>query len=117
MVDAPVVTETTALGAAMLAALQCGVYRSLDELRENWQCGRSFQTLPWIRQSPVVLYRGWQKAPQRSQTHFGSTWRVYRQGSIYAYGSFTLGTVHYREAGAGAPLVLLHANPGDSRDF
>lgn len=28
-----------------------------------------------------------------------------------------LGTVHYREAGQGAPLVLLHANPGDSRDF
>lgn len=27
------------------------------------------------------------------------------------------GTVHYLEHGNGVPLVLLHANPGDSRDF
>ena len=25
--------------------------------------------------------------------------------------------VHYTAHGEGAPLVLLHANPGDSRDF
>ena len=27
------------------------------------------------------------------------------------------GRVHYTESGAGTPLLLLHANPGDSRDF
>ncbi len=27
------------------------------------------------------------------------------------------GTVHYTDYGKGTPLVLLHANPGDSRDF
>jgi pimeloyl-ACP methyl ester carboxylesterase len=27
------------------------------------------------------------------------------------------GVVHYREAGQGTPLILLHANPGDSLDF
>lgn len=27
------------------------------------------------------------------------------------------GAVHYRELGQGIPLLLLHANPGDSRDF
>lgn len=27
------------------------------------------------------------------------------------------GAVHYLDQGEGAPLVLLHANPGDSRDF
>lgn len=27
------------------------------------------------------------------------------------------GTVHYTDSGAGAPIVLLHANPGDSRDY
>lgn len=27
------------------------------------------------------------------------------------------GPLHYREAGEGFPLILLHANPGDSRDF
>jgi pimeloyl-ACP methyl ester carboxylesterase len=29
----------------------------------------------------------------------------------------TAGRVHYREAGQGIPLLLLHANPGDSLDF
>lgn len=29
----------------------------------------------------------------------------------------SLGPVHYREHGQGIPLVLLHANPGDSQDF
>lgn len=27
------------------------------------------------------------------------------------------GAVHYTESGQGIPLILLHANPGDSRDF
>jgi pimeloyl-ACP methyl ester carboxylesterase len=27
------------------------------------------------------------------------------------------GSVHYSEQGEGAPIVLLHANPGDSKDF
>ncbi len=27
------------------------------------------------------------------------------------------GSVHYTEHGRGVPLVLLHANPGDSKDF
>lgn len=27
------------------------------------------------------------------------------------------GRVHYREGGSGPPLILLHANPGDNRDF
>lgn len=31
--------------------------------------------------------------------------------------SLSSGTIHYREQGQGVPLVLLHANPGDSRDF
>ena len=26
-------------------------------------------------------------------------------------------TLHYRDAGKGPPLILLHANPGDSRDY
>ncbi len=31
--------------------------------------------------------------------------------------SIPSGKVHYVEAGEGLPLILLHANPGDSRDF
>ena len=31
--------------------------------------------------------------------------------------NLSAGPVHYTEAGQGTPIVLLHANPGDSRDF
>ena len=43
----PQVIETTALGAAYLAGLSCGLYRSLDELSAQWQVERRFlPTLP-----------------------------------------------------------------------
>ena len=42
----PAVTETTALGAAYLAGLSCGVYRNTDELSELWRAERRF--LPTI---------------------------------------------------------------------
>jgi glycerol kinase len=38
----PRVTETTALGAAYLAGLSCGVYNTLDELAAQWQVERTF---------------------------------------------------------------------------
>ena len=38
----PQVIETTALGAAYLAGLSCGVWRSLDELSAQWQAERRF---------------------------------------------------------------------------
>ncbi|AJD47594.1 glycerol kinase [Isoalcanivorax pacificus W11-5] len=41
-VDRPVITETTALGAAYLAGLQVGVFSSLDEIGQHWQCDRDF---------------------------------------------------------------------------
>jgi glycerol kinase len=39
----PRITETTALGAAYLAGLACGVYRGLDELAAQWQVERTFR--------------------------------------------------------------------------
>jgi glycerol kinase len=39
----PVVTETTALGAAYLAGLQAGVYTSLDDLSQQWRAERRFE--------------------------------------------------------------------------
>ncbi|MDW8336666.1 MAG: glycerol kinase GlpK [Tepidimonas sp.] len=39
----PEVTETTALGAAWLAGLQVGVWRSLEELRALWRVQRRFE--------------------------------------------------------------------------
>jgi glycerol kinase len=38
----PKVIETTALGAAYLAGLSCGVYAGLDELQAQWQVDRRF---------------------------------------------------------------------------
>jgi glycerol kinase len=39
----PKVIETTALGAAYLAGLSCGMYSNLDELSAQWQVDRSFR--------------------------------------------------------------------------
>jgi len=39
----PRVIETTALGAAYLAGLSCGVYTGLDELSAQWQAERRFE--------------------------------------------------------------------------
>ena len=39
----PAVTETTALGAAYLAGLQCGVYAGLDRLATQWRVERVFE--------------------------------------------------------------------------
>jgi glycerol kinase len=41
-VDRPRFTETTALGVAWLAGLQCGLYDSLEQIAEHWQLERSF---------------------------------------------------------------------------
>ena len=41
-VQRPVQTETTALGAAYLAGLHCGVYSSPEDLAGNWQLDREF---------------------------------------------------------------------------
>ena len=37
-VERPVVTETTALGAACLAGLEVGLYPSLEAVATGWQC-------------------------------------------------------------------------------
>ncbi|AJQ95062.1 glycerol kinase GlpK [Gynuella sunshinyii] len=60
-VERPQVTETTALGAAMLAALQLGLYDSLEQLQQHWQCEKTFNaTLD--DETVERLYSGWQKA-------------------------------------------------------
>ena len=41
-VDRPVVTETTALGAAYLAGLQAGIYPQPDEFQKSWALERRF---------------------------------------------------------------------------
>ncbi|MBQ0834283.1 glycerol kinase GlpK [Marinobacter sp.] len=63
-VDRPRITETTALGAAYLAGLQTGVYSSLEQISELWECERQFHAVmrPALRES---LYAGWLDAVER----------------------------------------------------
>ncbi len=41
-VERPSIIETTALGAAYLAALKLGVFSSLDEIAQHWKCDKTF---------------------------------------------------------------------------
>lgn len=63
-VDRPRITETTALGAAYLAGLQTGVFDSLEQISELWECERQFHAgmRPALRES---LYAGWLDAIER----------------------------------------------------
>ena len=57
----PIVTETTALGAAYLAGLHAGVYHSTSELAAMWHCERRFE--PGIcTEQRNHLYAKWQHA-------------------------------------------------------
>ena len=61
----PLITETTALGAAYAAGLAVGLWSSTDELKSLWQQSRrwSSTTTPEIRESG---YAGWKKAIERT---------------------------------------------------
>ncbi|MBI2942514.1 MAG: glycerol kinase GlpK [Chloroflexi bacterium] len=62
----PRVTETTGLGAAYLAGLAVGVWRSRDELAGLWQAERRFEPrMPASERER--LYGGWRRAIERSR--------------------------------------------------
>jgi len=61
----PRVVETTALGAAYLAGLACGVYGGLDELASLWQAERRFvPTLP--REQAALRMARWEHAVRQT---------------------------------------------------
>jgi glycerol kinase len=61
----PQVIETTALGAAYLAGLSCGLYGSLDELASQWQVERRFHpTMP--RERAAELMERWERAVRQA---------------------------------------------------
>ncbi len=61
----PAVTETTALGAAYLAGLSCGVFKNTDELSHLWRAERRF--LPTLsRQRADELMARWDVAVQQA---------------------------------------------------
>ncbi len=60
-VQRPVQIETTALGAAYLAGLHCGIYESPEDLASNWQLDREFTPSIDAEQRDQML-AAWQKA-------------------------------------------------------
>ncbi len=61
----PVMTETTALGAAYAAGLAVGYWQNLDDLRQNWGVAHTYE--PDMDDAQRTrLMRGWQKAIERS---------------------------------------------------
>jgi glycerol kinase len=65
-VQRPVVTETTALGAAYLAGLAVGFWTGTAEVATQWRRDAEFvPTIPAERRD--ALYAGWQRAVQRAR--------------------------------------------------
>ena len=61
----PKVDETTALGAAFMAGLKIGVYKSLNDISKNWSLDKKFS--PRMQKSKRKLnVQGWGKAIKRS---------------------------------------------------
>lgn len=59
--DRPVCIETTALGAAYLAGLATGYYKDKEEIKKNWQSGKTF--VPKMEESERKnRISGWKRA-------------------------------------------------------
>ena len=63
-VERPTVTQTTALGAAYLAGLEVGVYRSIGEISSHWKRERVFHP-SLAADKREGLYNGWLDAVRR----------------------------------------------------
>ena len=57
----PKITETTALGAAYLAGLAVDYWKSIDEIKQQWQIDKTFS--PQIEETETrLLIKGWHRA-------------------------------------------------------
>ena len=65
-VDVPMITETTALGAAYLAAYGLGEFHDLKELKKNWKLHKRYEPNmePEVREE---LLRNWHRAVERAK--------------------------------------------------
>ena len=61
----PKVQETTALGAAFMAGLKIGVYKSLKDISKNWHLDKKFSP-KMTNKFRSNLIRGWEKAVKRA---------------------------------------------------
>lgn len=64
----PRITETTALGAAYLAGLATGYWNSIDEIQEQWQVDRKFES-SMDEEKRESLMNGWKKAVKAAQSY------------------------------------------------
>ena len=62
----PIITETTALGAAYLAGLAVGYFNNIDEISKDWYVGEKYEPRMSI-EDREKLYSGWKKAVTRAQ--------------------------------------------------
>lgn len=64
-VERPEITETTVLGAAMLAGLGAGLYENLDDIASQWRLDQSFQS-KITDEKRTALLAGWHDAVSRT---------------------------------------------------
>ena len=67
----PRITETTALGAAYLAGLATGFWKSVGELKKQWQEDKTFEPLAKQEEFQKVI-DNWKKAVERSKDWYES---------------------------------------------
>jgi len=62
----PVITETTALGAAYLAGLAVGYWKDLEEISGQWQAEKTFEPqMPSTQKEQLI--KGWERAIKTAQ--------------------------------------------------
>ena len=60
------ISETTALGAAYLAGLATGFWKSKEEVKEHWEKQATFYP-QFSKEKRESLYRGWQNAVEATK--------------------------------------------------
>jgi glycerol kinase len=71
-VQRPLVTETTALGAAYLAGLAVGFWKDVAALAQHWSVERTFEPQMDAAQRES-LYQGWKRAVERARAWVATT--------------------------------------------
>ena len=61
----PTISETTALGVALIAGYQIGIYNSLHSISKKWRINRKF-TPKMRKKQRIDLLKGWQQAIKRT---------------------------------------------------
>jgi glycerol kinase len=63
----PVITETTALGAAYLAGLATGYWSDINEIRKQWKVDKTFSPALSVKETKSLI-TGWRRAVKAAQS-------------------------------------------------